>query len=118
MLNISEVRNEEEALLLAGEIKKKIENGNDFQELVQEFSDDEGTKNSGGSLVVSDGNAFPEEFEIALENMEEGQVSNPIFLDTSIHLLKLTSIQTPLPEEYELKKEGIQQSLVEEAANL
>ena len=50
--------------------------------------------------------------------MQEGQVSNPIFLDTSIHLLKLTSIQTPLPEEYELKKEGIQQSLVEEAANL
>ena len=118
MLNISEERNEEEALLLAGEIKKKIDNGNDFQKLVQEFSDDEGTKNSGGSLGVSDGNAFPEEFEIALENMEEGQVSNPIFLDTSIHLLKLTSIQTPIPEEYGLKKEGIKQSLVEEAANL
>nr|MCS5549337.1 peptidylprolyl isomerase [SAR86 cluster bacterium] len=118
MLNISEERNEEEALLLAGEIKKKIENGNDFQELVQEFSDDEGTKNSGGSLGVSDGNAFPEEFEIALEDMEEGQVSNPIFLETSIHLLKLTNIQTPIPEEYELKKGGIKQSLVEEAANL
>ena len=118
MLNISEGRNEEETLLLAGEIRNKIEKGNDFQELVQEFSDDEGTKNSGGSLGISDGNAFPEEFEIALENMQEGQVSNPIFLDTSIHLLKLTSIQTPLPEEYELKKEGIQQILVEEAANL
>ena len=118
MLNIYEERNEEEALLLAEEIKEKIENGIDFQELVQEFSDDEGTKNSGGSLGVSDGNAFPEEFEIALEDMEEGQVSNPIFLDTSIHLLKLTSIQTPIPEEYQLKKEGIQQSLVEEAANL
>jgi len=118
MLNISEERNEEEALLLAGEIKKKLENGNDFQKLVQEFSDDEGTKNSGGSLGVSDGNAFPEEFEIALEDMEEGQVSNPIFLETSIHLLKLTNIQTPIPEEYELKKGGIKQSLVEEAANL
>ena len=118
MLNIYEERNEEEALLLAGEIKEKIENGIDFQELVQEFSDDEGTKNSGGSLGVSDGNAFPEEFEVTLENMEEGQVSNPIFLETSIHLLKLTNIQTPIPEEYELKKGGIKQSLVEEAANL
>ena len=118
MLTISEERNEEEALLLAGEIKKKIDNGNDFQKLVQEFSDDEGTKNSGGSLGVSDGNAFPEEFEVTLENMEEGQVSNPIFLETSIHLLKLTNIQTPIPEEYELKKGGIKQSLVEEAANL
>ena len=118
MLNISEERNEEEALLLAEEIKKKIEKGNDFQELVNEFSDDEGTKNSGGSLGVSDGNTFPEEFEIALENMEEGKVSNPILLETSIHLLKLTNIQTPIPEEYESKKEGIKQSLVEEAANL
>jgi peptidyl-prolyl cis-trans isomerase D len=118
MLNISEERNEEEALLLAEEIKKKIEKGNDFQELVNEFSDDEGTKNSGGSLGVSDGNDFPEEFEIALENMEEEQVSNPILLETSIHLLKLTNIQTPIPEEYESKKEGIKQSLVEEAANL
>ena len=118
MLNISEERNEEEALLLAEEIKKKIEKGNDFQELVKEFSDDEGTKNSGGSLGVSDGNAFPKEFEIALENMEEEQVSNPILLETSIHLLKLTNIQTPIPEEYESKKEGINQSLVEEAANL
>jgi len=118
MLNISEGRNEEETLLLAREIRNKIEKGNDFQELVQEFSDDEGTKNSGGSLGISDGNAFPEEFEIALENMQEGQVSNPIFLDTSIHLLKLTSIQIPIPEEYKLKKEGIKQSLVEEAANL
>ena len=118
MITISEERNEEEALLLAGEIKEKIENGIDFQELVQEFSDDEGTKNSGGSLGVSDGNAFPEEFEVTLENMEEGQVSNPIFLETSIHLLKLTNIQTPIPEEYELKKGGIKQSLVEEAANL
>ena len=118
MITISGERNEEEALLLAGEIKEKIDNGNDFQELVKEFSDDEGTKNSGGSLGVSDGNAFPEEFEVALENMEEGQVSNPIFLETSIHLLKLTNIQTPIPEEYELKKGGIKQSLVEEAANL
>ena len=118
MLNISEERNKEEALLLAEEIKKKIEKGNDFQELVKEFSDDEGTKNSGGSLGVSDGNAFPEEFEVALENMEEEQVSNPILLETSIHLLKLTNIQTPIPEEYESKKEGIKQSLVEEAANL
>ena len=118
MLNISEERNEEEALLLAEEIKKKIEKGNDFQELVKEFSDDEGTKNSGGSLGVSEGNAFPEEFEVALENMEEEQVSSPILLETSIHLLKLTSIQTPIPEEYESKKEGIKQSLVEEAANL
>ena len=118
MLNISGERSKEEASVLAEELKRKLEKGDNFVKLVEEFSDDEGTKNSGGSLGVSDGDAFPVEFEIALENLEEGQVSEPIFLETSIHLLKLTDIQTPIPEEYESMRQGIKQELAEEAANL
>ena len=117
MLNISDKRTKEEALVLAEELKRKLEKGDNFVKLVEEFSDDEGTKNAGGSLGVSDGNAFPVEFEIALENLEEGQVSKPIFVETSIHLLKLTNIQTPVPEEYESMRQGIKQELTEEAAN-
>ena len=118
MLNISDERSKEEALVLAGELKNKLEKGDNFVKLVEEFSDDEGTKNAAGSLGVSDGDAFPVEFEIALENLEEGQISEPIFLETSIHLLKLTDIQTPIPEEYESMRRGIKQELTEEAANL
>ena len=118
MLNISDERSKEEALVLAEDLKGKLEKGDNFVKLVEEFSDDEGTKNAGGSLGVSDGDAFPIEFEIALENLEEGQVSEPIFLETSIHLLKLTDIQTPIPEEYESMRQGIKQELIEEAANL
>ena len=102
MLNISDERSKEEALVLAEDLQGKLEKGDNFVKLVEEFSDDEGTKNAGGSLGVSDGDAFPIEFEIALENLEKGQVSEPIFLETSIHLLKLIDIQTPIPEEYEL----------------
>ena len=118
MLNISDERSKEEALVLAEDLKGKLEKGDNFVKLVEEFSDDEGTKNAGGSLGVSDGDAFPIEFEIALENLEEGQVSEPIFLETSIHLLKLIDIQTPIPEEYESMRQGIKQELIEEAANL
>ena len=118
MLNISDERSKEEALVLAEDLKGKLEKGDNFVKLVEEFSDDEGTKNAGGSLGVSDGDAFPIEFEIALENLEKGQVSEPIFLETSIHLLKLIDIQTPIPEEYESMRQGIKQELTEEAANL
>ena len=118
MLNISDERSKEEALVLAEDLKGKLEKGDNFVKLVEEFSDDEGTKNAGGSLGVSDGDAFPIEFEIALENLEKGQVSEPIFLETSIHLLKLIDIQTPIPEEYESMRRGIKQELTEEAANL
>ena len=50
--------------------------------------------------------------------MEKGQVSEPIFLETSIHLLKLIDIQTPIPEEYESMRQAIKQELIEETANL
>ena len=117
MINISSERNKEQALDLAIQIKKKIDSGDDFINLVAEFSEDEGTKNTGGSLGISDGSAFPEEFELALESLEEGQVSNPIVLEESVHLVKLTNFQAPIPDEYELRKEVIKENLIEQAAD-
>ena len=117
MINISSERTKEQALDLANQIKEKIDSGDDFTSLVEEYSEDEGTKNTGGSLGISDGSAFPEEFELALEQLEEGQVSNPIALEESVHLVKLTNFQAPIPDEYESRKEEIKQNLIEQAAN-
>jgi len=117
MINISSERNKEQALDLAKLIKKKIDSGDDFIKLVEEFSEDEGTKNTGGSLGISDGSVFPEEFELALKELEEGQVSNAIILEESVHLVKLTDFQAPIPDEYESRKEVIKQNLIEQAAN-
>ena len=117
MINISSERTKDQALDLANQIKKKIDSGDDFTSLVEEYSEDEGTKNTGGSLGISDGSAFPEEFEIALEQLKEGQVSNPIALEESVHLVKLTNFQAPIPDEYESRKEEIKQNLIEQAAS-
>ena len=117
MINISSERTKDQALDLANQIKKKIDSGDDFTSLVEEYSEDEGTKNTGGSLGISDGCAFPEEFEIALEQLKEGQVSNPIALEESVHLVKLTNFQAPIPDEYESRKEEIKQNLIEQAAS-
>ena len=117
MINISSERTKDQALDLANQIKKKIDSGDDFKSLVEEYSEDEGTKNTGGSLGISDGSAFPEEFEIALEQLKEGQVSNPIALEESVHLVKLTNFQAPIPDAYESRKEEIKQNLIEQAAS-
>ena len=117
MINISSERTKDQALDLANQIKKKIDSGDDFESLVEEYSEDEGTKNTGGSLGISDGSAFPEEFEIALEQLKEGQVSNPIALEESVHLVKLTNFQAPIPDAYESRKEEIKQNLIEQAAS-
>ena len=117
MINISSERTKDQALDLANQIKKKIDSGDDFTSLVEEYSEDEGTSGTGGSLGISDGSAFPEEFEIALEQLKEGQVSNPIALEESVHLVKLTNFQAPIPDAYESRKEEIKQNLIEQAAS-
>ena len=63
-----------------------------------EISDDTGTKDSGGSLGVTDGTLLPPEFEEALYEMDEGQVYGPIELNSSVHLIKLTKREIPKPK--------------------
>ena len=46
MINISSERTKDQALDLANQIKEKIDSGDDFINLVAEFSEDEGTKNT------------------------------------------------------------------------
>ena len=65
MINITEDRDEDAALTLAKKLKQKIDDGEEFNSLISEFSEDEGTKNSQGKLGISDGTNFPPEFEKA-----------------------------------------------------
>ena len=116
MVNITLERDKEEAISLANDLRKKSESGENFENLITEYSEDEGTKNSSGFLGVSDGNAFPPEFELALEGLSEGEISQPVVLENSVHLIKLTDIQKPVPEKYEAIKEKIEEDLMEEIA--
>ena len=116
MVNITLERDKEEAVSLAKDLRKKTESGENFENLITEYSEDEGTKNASGFLGVSDGSAFPPEFELALEGLSEGEISQPVVLENSVHLIKLTDIQKPVPEKYEAIKEKIEEDLMEEIA--
>jgi len=117
MVNVNDDRNKSEALVLANDLKSQIESGGSFTDLVKEYSDDEGTKDNGGDLGVTDGSVFPPEFEEVIATMEEGALSNPIELDESIHLLLLKDIQTPIPDTYEEKRATILSSISEDLAS-
>ena len=62
MLNIDSDRTKKEAINILEETKVRLSNGEDFSSLVLEISDDTGTKDSGGSLGVTDGTLLPPEF--------------------------------------------------------
>ncbi len=74
-------------------VQEKLADGSvDFAELALQYSDDFASKETGGNLGISDGTVFPPAFETALENLQVGQVSEPIVIDGATHFIKLVEV--------------------------
>ena len=116
MLNINSDRNKQDAIAVLETTKSRLAEGEDFRALVVEMSEDEGTKDSGGNLGVTDGTLLPAEFEEALSGMNEGEVYGPIELNSSVHLIKLTQREIPVPKSIEEMQDQIKDTLIEESA--
>ena len=116
MLNIDFDRTRQDAINVLETTKSRLSAGEDFGALVLEISDDEGTKDSGGNLGVTDGTLLPAEFEEALAGMNEGEVFGPIELNSSVHLIKLTQREIPAPKSIEEMSAQIEESLITESA--
>jgi len=112
MLNITDTRDVDSALQQLNLIKDRINNGEEFVTLVSEISEDEGTKDQGGSLGVTDGTLLPPEFEEALNLMTEGEVFGPIELSSSVHLIKLDNLVQPEAESLESRSKKIKNDLI------
>ncbi|RYY75645.1 MAG: peptidylprolyl isomerase [Gammaproteobacteria bacterium] len=91
----------------AAEIKAKLAAGGDFAKLATEFSSDAGSKNQGGDLGFSSGDAFPAEFEAALAKLKVGEVSAPVKTEAGVHIIKLISERGSKAPTYEEAKAGI-----------
>ena len=116
MIDVNDSRSLEEATLILIDAKKDIDSGTSFEVLVKEISEDEGTKEMDGSLGVTDGTLLPPEFESALEKMSAGEVSEPINLLNSVHLVKLVSAEQPTPSSLEDRRIIIIERLASEKA--
>ena len=66
-----------------------------FEEAVSQSSEDLASKDAGGDLGLSSGDAFPKEFESAILSMQLNSISPIIELEDSLHILKLTEIIKP-----------------------
>ena len=101
MLNITDARDSASASAELILIKDRLNQGEAFEELVVEVSEDGGTKDIEGSLGITDGTLLPPEFEQALLSMEEGEIFGPIELLSSAHLIRLDEVIKPEPETLE-----------------
>jgi len=91
----------------AEEVKAKLVAGEDFAKLAKEYSTDQGSKDQGGDLGFSSGDAFPAEFEAALAKLKVGEISAPVKTEAGVHIIKLIAERGSQPPSYEEAKPGI-----------
>lgn len=85
-------RSESEAMALAAELKQRLDDGESFEDLALEYSDDTISAMDGGDIGYTDGSVFPDAMEEALRALEEGQVSEPVRSEFGVHLMLLTEL--------------------------
>lgn len=85
----SSTRGDVEAKQLADEIYAKLQKGEDFGALVSEYSEDKGSKSSGGALGYFEKQAMVKQFaEAAFAMTEEGQLSKPVKTIYGYHIVR------------------------------
>ena len=101
-------------------IQAKLAAGEDFAELAQNYSQDVGSAQNGGSLGAVTPGTMVAPFEKALFAMTEvGSVSEPVITSFGVHLIKLDKITQQAVEPFEEMKEQLKVDLAkQQAANL
>ncbi|HUS07013.1 MAG TPA: peptidylprolyl isomerase [Bryobacteraceae bacterium] len=105
---------EEEALVKAQELRKRIAAGEDFAKLAKEESDDTGSGANGGELggLFKRGSMVPA-FEQAAFSLPVGQVSEPIKTQFGYHLIKVEKKES---KNFEEARPDIEKSLKPDVA--
>ena len=104
MIDKSNYADESEALLVMNTIYEKLINGENFAELVKEYSEDLLTKDSEGDLDYFSEDLFPIEFASEVESLELNESSSIINLESSLHILKVTDVYQDKLLSFEEKK--------------
>ena len=97
LISITDELDEAAALEKAAELKARIDAGEDFAEIAQAESQDEGSATEGGDLGFSGKGVYVSGFEDALFALNEGEVSDPVKTEFGYHIIKLLAVQVNEP---------------------
>ncbi len=82
-------RTKEEALARANEVKQKLDAGEDFAALVSEYSEDEGSKQTGGTYEDAPVSGWVEGFKEAAATLPLNEISEPVETAYGYHIIKV-----------------------------
>lgn len=103
-------RKPEEALKLANDLIARIKKGEDFAALAKQYTDDPGSKESGGLYENADVNQWVPEFKEAALKQPVGQVGEPVKTDYGYHVMRVENRKVKTFAE---AKEGLRQQALE-----
>jgi peptidyl-prolyl cis-trans isomerase D len=101
----------EAAITLAGELKERIDAGENFEDLAAEYSNDTGSADFGGDVGYTTGENFVEEFEQTLLALDVDEVSAPVRTEFGVHLIKLTERSESEIENFDDSRDTLERDL-------
>jgi peptidyl-prolyl cis-trans isomerase SurA len=117
LLRVGEGKSEGQARQQLQDIRKQIEAGADFAKFARTYSQD-GSASQGGDLGwISPGETVPE-FERAMNNLQDGQVSNPVRSEYGYHLIQVIGrreAEGSVQQQMEIARQAIGQRKAEQA---
>ena len=90
LIKPTEVLDEAAAEALAGSLRQRALDGEDFADLAREYSDDIGSAQEGGELGWTSPGQMVPEFEAAMASTEVGEISPPVESQFGWHILEVT----------------------------
>lgn len=94
LVQANALRTEDQARLQARELHDQLVKGGDMAKLAQEFSDDPGSKGSGGDLGWQPPGVFDPEFQAQLDALKPGEISAPFRTQFGWHVAQLVERRT------------------------
>ena len=101
MLSSNEIRNEDQTIAEINELRERIIAGEDFAVIARQNSDDASSVVAGGDLDWVNEGGMPPEFELAVNELDENELSEPFLTVTGWHIAEvLGRRETDLSIEY------------------
>jgi parvulin-like peptidyl-prolyl isomerase len=97
------------------DILKRARSGENFSNLVDQYSEDVGSKNKGGVYQIARGQTLPE-FEAAAFALNTNQISDVVTTSSGYHLIKLLAKMPAKKLDYTAVASDLKQALIQQKA--
>lgn len=98
-------------------IQERLEAGESFADLAEEFSADTVSARDGGDLGYAGRGVYDEAFENALFALEDGEVSGPVETSFGIHLIRLEGVRRSDVPSFESLRDELRDELARSRAS-